>query len=117
MQPWGPPDLPEFAGTFQHIRDQCESALEASDADRPSSRRLDRTCAQEYLANTVVPYELRLGLWRTWGSLLSILPVGGESIWGNLTYTPDVEASAPPLRTPSASHAVCRNMFMVRVAW
>lgn len=55
---------------------------------------------QEYLTNAMVPYPLRIDLWRSWGSLLSILPMGGEAIWGNLTYTPDIldtEGAALPL--------------------
>jgi phospholipid:diacylglycerol acyltransferase len=33
--------------------------------------------------------EDRTAIWRTWGSPLGMLPIGGENIWGNATYAAD----------------------------
>lgn len=33
--------------------------------------------------------EERTLVWRTWGSLIGMLPVGGVRIWGNSTWAPD----------------------------
>ena len=48
---------------------------------------------QEYLTSTVVPHSSRTALWRSWGSLLSLMPFGDERIWGNATYAPDLPDS------------------------
>lgn len=37
-----------------------------------------------YLANAFVPVEARTRLFRSWGSLLAMLPAGGENVWGSL---------------------------------
>lgn len=49
---------------------------------------------QDYLTSTVVPHSSRTALWRSWGSLLSLMPFGDERIWGNATYAPDLPDSA-----------------------
>jgi phospholipid:diacylglycerol acyltransferase len=49
---------------------------------------------QQYLTSTVVPHSSRTALWRSWGSLLSLIPFGDERIWGNATYAPDLPDSA-----------------------
>jgi hypothetical protein len=33
--------------------------------------------------------QARAKLWRTWGAALSMLPVGGPAIWGNVSWAPD----------------------------
>ncbi|GAX78751.1 hypothetical protein CEUSTIGMA_g6188.t1 [Chlamydomonas eustigma] len=43
----------------------------------------------QYLTNTLVPLESRAKLFRTWASVLSMLPVGGTKVWGNATWAPD----------------------------
>ena len=40
-----------------------------------------------YLANALVPIESRTMLFRTWGSLLAMLPVGGNKIWREPLFT------------------------------
>ena len=36
-----------------------------------------------------MPRAIRAKLFRTWGSLIGMLPVGGPAIWGNATWAPD----------------------------
>lgn len=36
-----------------------------------------------------VPRKDRTALWRTWGSLMGMLPVGGPDLWGNHTWSPE----------------------------
>jgi hypothetical protein len=33
--------------------------------------------------------EERTVVWRTWGSAVGMLPIGGTAIWGNATWAPD----------------------------
>ena len=42
--------------------------------------------------------EDRTTIWRTWGSPLGMLPIGGAAFWGNETFAPDEN-----------EHAVARN--------
>lgn len=35
------------------------------------------------------PLHFTLQLFRTWGSVLAMLPVGGPKVWGNATHAPD----------------------------
>jgi hypothetical protein len=42
--------------------------------------------------------EERTLVWRSWGSALGMLPIGGTRIWGNSTWAPDdgqVKGSRP----------------------
>ena len=41
------------------------------------------------LSNQVVPSSKRLWLFRTWGAGLGMLPNGGPSVWGNVSWAPD----------------------------
>eukprot|EP00891_Asterochloris_glomerata_P002292 jgi/Astpho2/2292/e_gw1.00040.193.1_t len=41
------------------------------------------------MANHWIPRPTRANLFRTWGSLHGMLPVGGPAIWGNGTWAPD----------------------------
>ena len=36
-----------------------------------------------------MPRNVRANLFRSWGSLIGMLPVGGPNIWGNTTWAPD----------------------------
>ena len=42
----------------------------------------------------MVRHSSRTALWRSWGSLLSMIPCGGAAIWGNATFAPDLVDSA-----------------------
>lgn len=33
--------------------------------------------------------QARAGMFRTWGSALQMLPIGGRAVWGNTTWAPD----------------------------
>jgi len=35
------------------------------------------------------PPTLPVQLFRTWGSVMAMLPVGGSKVWGNATFAPD----------------------------
>lgn len=34
-------------------------------------------------------HSLPVQLFRTWGSVMAMLPVGGSKVWGNATFAPD----------------------------
>ena len=36
-----------------------------------------------------MPRNVRVKLFRTWGSGLGMLPIGGPAVWGNSTWAPD----------------------------
>lgn len=42
-----------------------------------------------YVTENLVPRQARTRLFRTWGSLIGMLPVGGTRVWGNTTWAPD----------------------------
>src|SRR4051794_37519356 len=42
-----------------------------------------------YLLEKFFSKRERADLFRTWGGLSSMLPKGGEAIWGNITHAPD----------------------------
>lgn len=42
-----------------------------------------------YMTDSLMSREKRADLWRTWGSCLTMLPLGGTKIWGNATWAPD----------------------------
>ena len=42
-----------------------------------------------FLSDSLVPRNMRVKLFRTWGSGLGMLPIGGPAVWGNSTRAPD----------------------------
>ncbi len=42
-----------------------------------------------FLSDNLVPRNERVKLFRTWGSAMGMLPIGGPDIWGNTTWAPD----------------------------
>ena len=42
-----------------------------------------------FLSDSLVPRNVRVKLFRTWGSGLGMLPIGGPAVWGNSTWAPD----------------------------
>lgn len=48
-----------------------------------------------------MPRKTRARLFRSWGSLIGMLPVGGPNIWGNGTWAPD---DTPAMRDRNESH-------------
>ena len=42
-----------------------------------------------FLSDSLVPRNVRVKLFRTWGSGLGMLPIGGPAVWGNTTWAPD----------------------------
>ena len=42
-----------------------------------------------FLSDSLVPRNARVKLFRTWGSGIGMLPIGGPAIWGNNTWAPD----------------------------
>jgi phospholipid:diacylglycerol acyltransferase len=43
-----------------------------------------------YLTDSMMmPRARRAQLFRTWGSVLGMLPVGGAGVWGNASWAPD----------------------------
>ncbi|KAL0043739.1 hypothetical protein WJX82_004801 [Trebouxia sp. C0006] len=53
------------------------------------------------MVERVMPRTTRSRLFRTWGSLIGMLPVGGPNIWGNGTWAPD---DTPAMRAANESH-------------
>lgn len=47
----------------------------------------------------VLGKEDRTAIWRTWGSALGMLPIGGVAVWGNATWAPDESANATARNT------------------
>ena len=43
----------------------------------------------DFLSDKFVPRDERVRLFRTWGSGLGMLPIGGTAAWGNATWAPD----------------------------
>lgn len=52
------------------------------------------------LTENLVGRRARTALFRTWGSIVQMLPVGGAAVWGNSTWAPDDTAA---MRTGRAS--------------
>lgn len=48
-----------------------------------------------------MPRDIRAHLFRSWGSLIGMLPVGGPNIWGNTTWAPD---DSPAMTERKESH-------------
>lgn len=48
-----------------------------------------------------MPRDTRAHLFRSWGSLIGMLPVGGPNIWGNTTWAPD---DSPAMAERKESH-------------
>ncbi|KAK9829180.1 hypothetical protein WJX72_004349 [[Myrmecia] bisecta] len=42
-----------------------------------------------FMSNTFIPQTQRAQLFRTWGSIIGMLPAGGPAVWGNHTWAPD----------------------------
>lgn len=42
-----------------------------------------------HMAENLVPRPARVQLYRSWGSLIGMLPTGGVRVWGNSTWAPD----------------------------
>ncbi|KAG1663891.1 hypothetical protein FOA52_014704 [Chlamydomonas sp. UWO 241] len=42
-----------------------------------------------FITNGMIPAGARARLFRTWASLLAMMPVGGARVWGNSTWAPD----------------------------
>nr|ANH71127.1 phospholipid: diacylglycerol acyltransferase [Lobosphaera incisa]ANH79231.1 phospholipid:diacylglycerol acyltransferase [Lobosphaera incisa] len=42
-----------------------------------------------FMSNHFIPQQRRAELFRTWGSIIGMLPAGGPAIWGNHTWAPD----------------------------
>lgn len=53
-----------------------------------------------FLVESYLSRTRRAGLFRTWGSLQTMLPVGGPKVWGNATHAPD---DPPELRAAGRS--------------
>lgn len=43
----------------------------------------------DILADGLIPQKARIALFRSWGSSIGMLPVGGSNIWGNHTWSPE----------------------------
>lgn len=43
----------------------------------------------DFLSDKFVPRAERINLFRTWGSGLGMLPIGGAKAWGNASWAPD----------------------------
>jgi hypothetical protein len=43
----------------------------------------------DFLTDKFVPRSERIQLFRTWGSGLGMLPIGGAAAWGNASHAPD----------------------------
>ncbi len=53
------------------------------------------------MTERLMPRSTRARLFRSWGSLISMLPVGGPNIWGNGTWAPD---DTPAMKEGNESH-------------
>jgi hypothetical protein len=42
-----------------------------------------------FLSDNLVPQNERVRLFRTWGSGIGMLPIGGPAVWGNVSWAPD----------------------------
>ncbi|KAL6754080.1 Lecithin:cholesterol acyltransferase-domain-containing protein [Haematococcus lacustris] len=54
-----------------------------------------------YLTANLVPRESRAKLFRSWASLMAMMPVGGPKIWGNVSWAPD---DTPEMRAAGRSY-------------
>lgn len=52
------------------------------------------------LTENLIGRKARAALFRTWGSMVQMQPVGGAAVWGNATWAPD---NTPALRAAGAS--------------
>ena len=60
-----------------------------------------------------MPRHTRAKLFRSWGSLIGMLPVGGPAIWGNRTWAPDDTAE---MRNHNESHGYVFCCCALRIA-
>ena len=60
------------------------------------------------MVERVMPRTTRSRLFRTWGSLIGMLPVGGPNIWGNGTWAPD---DTPAMRAANESHGCVSKLL------
>lgn len=51
------------------------------------------------IGESLLGKEDRTAVWRTWGSPLGMLPIGGANVWGNATFAPDDSANATAMGT------------------
>ena len=58
-----------------------------------------------FIGEGLLGKEDRTAVWRTWGSPLGMLPIGGENIWGNETFAPDDDDS---IRKQNSSYGCAR---------
>ena len=56
---------------------------------------------QAVMTERWMPRVTRSRLFRSWGSIIGMLPVGGPNIWGNGTWAPD---DTPAMRARNESH-------------
>lgn len=61
------------------------------------------------LASTsMLPRNVRVRLFRTWGSGIGMLPSGGPDIWGNATHAPD---DTPEMRAKNETFG-CERLIL-----
>lgn len=53
------------------------------------------------MTERLMPRNIRANLFRSWGSLIGMLPVGGPNIWGNTTWAPD---DSPAMAEKNETH-------------
>ena len=42
---------------------------------------------KQFMGDGIIPQKARIALFRSWGSSIGMLPVGGPNIWGNHTWS------------------------------
>ena len=62
------------------------------------------------MTERLMPRHVRAKLFRTWGSLIGMLPVGGPAIWGDRTWAPDDTAD---MRKHNESHGYLLSMLLL----
>lgn len=65
-----------------------------------SRETADMMQGMAFLVESYLSRTRRAGMFRTWGSLQTMLPVGGPGVWGNATHAPD---DPPELRAAGRS--------------
>ena len=60
------------------------------------------------MTERLMPRNTRANLFRSWGSLIGMLPVGGPNIWGNTTWAPD-DSPAMAKRNETHGYSHCQD--------
>lgn len=76
----------EISGSQPSRLQDCKCLLWCAGESRDTA---DMGLISKFLGEKLVPARRRAALFRTWGAGIGMLPVGGDAVWGNISWAPD----------------------------